>query len=80
MNRNKQVSFNSEVETKLLNLNASALALYNKVEHIDMSYDYELSALDNIFEEIALLEKSFKRRKVLSSTYQPPKPIRRPLV
>ena len=74
------MSFNSEIESKLLSLNASALALYNKVEHLDMSYDYERGSLDNIFEEIALIEKSFKKRKVLSSTYQPPKPIARSVV
>ena len=74
------MSFNSGIESKLLSLNASALALYNKVEHLDISYDYDRGALDNIFEEIALLEKSFKRRKILTSTYQAPKPIARPLV
>ena len=71
------MSFNSEIESILLTLNASALALYKKVEGLDMSYDYEIGALDNIFDEIALLENSFKRRKVLSSTYQTTKPIRK---
>ena len=69
------MSFDSEIESKLLSLNASALALYNKVEHLDMSYDYERGALDNIFEEIALIEKSFKRRKVLSSTFNRQNPL-----
>ena len=74
------MSFNSEIESKLLSLNASALALYKQVEHRDMSYDFEIGALDNIFGEIAALEQHFKKRKVLSSTYQPPKPIARSMV
>ena len=41
---------------------------------------YEIGALDNIFGEIAALEQHFKKRKVLSSTYQPPKPIARSMV